>query len=83
MLLLILLLLLKQTTIIISPDILISIIRVAAATLTTSSFLPEIIKRPIGPREWETRIKIPDMTVFATGTVFSGWSTAAYTRAIP
>jgi hypothetical protein len=32
------------------PDILISIIGVAAATLTTSSFLPEIIKRPIGPR---------------------------------
>lgn len=51
------------------PDILISIIGVAAATLTTSSFLPEIIKRPIGPRAWETRIKIPDMTVFATGTV--------------
>lgn len=34
----------------IPPDILISIIGVAAATLTTSSFLPEIIKRPIGPR---------------------------------
>lgn len=51
------------------PDILISIIGVAAATLTTSSFLPEIIKRPIGPRAWETRINIPDMTVFATGTV--------------
>jgi MtN3 and saliva related transmembrane protein len=65
--LLLLLLLLKQT-IIIPPDILISIIGVAAATLTTSSFLPEIIK-PIGPRAWETRIKIPDMTVFATGTV--------------
>lgn len=43
--------------------------RGAAATLTTSSFLPEIIKRPIGPRAWETRINIPDMTVFATGTV--------------
>jgi MtN3 and saliva related transmembrane protein len=66
--LLLLLLLLKQT-IIIPPDILISIIGVAAATLTTSSFLPEIIKRPIGPRAWETRINIPDMTVFATGTV--------------
>jgi hypothetical protein len=51
------------------PDIIISIIGVAAATLTTSSFLPEIIKRPIGPRAWETRINIPDMTVFATGTV--------------
>jgi uncharacterized protein with PQ loop repeat len=51
------------------PDILISIIGVAAATLTTSSFLSEIIKRPIGPRAWETRINIPDMTVFATGTV--------------
>lgn len=64
-----LVLLLKQT-ITIPPDILISIIGVvAAATLTTSSFLPEIIKRPIGPRAWETRIKIPDMTVFATGTV--------------
>jgi uncharacterized protein with PQ loop repeat len=32
-------------------------------------FLPEIIKRPIGPRAWETRINIPDMTMFATGTV--------------
>jgi hypothetical protein len=29
----------------------------------------------------DARIKIPDMTVFATGTIFSGWSTA-YTRAI-
>ncbi len=67
--LLLLLLLLKQTIIIFPPDILISIIGVAAATLTTSSFLPEIIKRPIGPRAWETRINIPDMTVFATGTV--------------
>lgn len=67
--LLLLLLLLKQIIIIFPPDILISIIGVAAATLTTSSFLPEIIKRPIGPRAWETRINIPDMTMFATGTV--------------